>query len=332
MVIRKTTKTLAALLIAVLLGCGLMLPVLAASGDITDYLREALQTDAASITLYTPTENFSSCGEILYSDETGAMQLAVSGEEVVPLQSAVVSTETVFTPSEEESDDAPAWDGETPYVKAGYVLVTLRAEGRDDYAACLAETYTIPAAERQAQREAEEAARMAQETETQTETGESAAETETDDPEPVALPVATAEPIVLPQVTEKKSLSDRLGELSNGALALLIAVMVLGVAVLCELALLVVYKRRAENVAKNYLRAKTALDTNKRELSAARSKNLRLERELMQEREKMAAVREQLEKMQNKRTKKTQPTKSEPEAPSPGSTDGYDLDYLNWIM
>lgn len=330
MVIRKSTKTLAALLIAVLLGCGLMLPVPAASGNITDYLREALQTDAASITLYTPTEGFSSCGEILYSDETGAMQLAVSGEEVVPLQSAVVSTETVFTPSEEESDDAPAWDGETPYVKAGYVLVTLRAEGRDDYAACLAETYTIPAAERQARREAEEAARMAQETETQTETDET--ETEMDDPETVALPVATAEPIVLPQVTERKTLSDRLGELSNGALALLIAVMVLGVAVLCELALLVVYKRRAENVAKNYLRAKTALDTNKRELSAARSKNLRLERELMQEREKMAAVREQLEKMQNKRPKKTQPTKSEPEAPSPGSTDGYDLDYLNWIM
>lgn len=330
MVIRKSTKTLAALLIAVLLGCGLMLPVLAASGDITDYLREALQTDAASITLYTPTENFSSCGEILYSDETGAMQLAVSGEEVVPLQSAVVSTETVFTPAEEESDDAPAWDGETPYVKAGYVLVTLRAEGRDDYAACLAETYTISAAERQAQREAEEAARMAQETETQTETGESATETETDDPETVALPVATAEPIVLPQGTEKKTLSDRLGELSNGALALLIAVMVLGVAVLCELALLVVYKRRAENVAKNYLRAKTALDTNKRELSAARSKNLRLERELMQEREKMAAVREQLEKMQNKRTKKTPPEPQQDTPPEP--TGGYDLDYLDWML
>lgn len=332
MVMRKRTKTLAALLIAVLLVGASVLSASAASGDITELLREALQSDAASITLYAPTESFSSCGEILYSDETGTMQLAVSGEEAAPLQSVVVSDAATFAPTEDESETT-SWDGETPYVRAGYVLVTLRAEGRDDYMACLAEQYTISAAERVARREAEAAEALTVESETgETETGESTTEERTDDPETVAVPVATAEPLALPETTQKQSFSDRVGALSNGALALLIAVMVLGVAVLCELVLLVVYKRRAENVAKNYLRSKAALETNKRELSAARSKALRLERELMQEREKMQAVRVELEKLKTRRSKTPQPTKSEPEAPMPGGADGYDLDYLNWIM
>lgn len=328
MVIRKSTKTLAALLIAVLLGSVLVLSALAAGGDITDILREALQTDTASITLYAPTEAFSSCGEILYSDETGMMQLAVSGEEIAPLQSVTVNADGGYTPPQDgESDETASWDGEMPYVSAGYVLVTLRAEGCEDYTACLAEQYTVSAAERAARREEETVAEtLTQEAETQTQTREA----ETDDPETNSLPVATAEPIVLPEAAEKKTLADRLGELSGGALALLLAAMVLGVAVLAELALLVVYKRRAENVAKNYLRSKAALDANKRELSAARSKSLRLERELMQEREKMEAVRVELEKLQNRRTKKSPPELQSEELPD--SSDGYDLDYLNWMM
>lgn len=322
MLMRKSRKTFSALLLAVLLSGALALSALAADGDITELLREALQTDAASVTLYEPTESFSSCGEILYSDETGVMQLAVSGEELAPLQSVTVSTESVYTPPDEaESDETDtwdsetdAWDGEAPYVPSGYVLVTLRADGREDYKACLSEQYTVSAAERAARREAEP------EQETQT--------SEPQTPETTAAPVATAEPFVQLHTTEKKTLADRMGELSSGALALLIAVMVLGVAVLAELALLVVYKRRAENVAKNYLRSKAALDANRRELSAARSKSLRLERELMQEREKIEAVRVELEKLQNRHTKKTASLPKD----SPEPTNGYDLDYLDWMM
>lgn len=312
------------MLCTVLLGGMLMLSALAASGDITERLREALQNEVASVTLYTPTERFSSCGEILYSDETGSMQLSVSGEDAVPLLSVSVSSESTYTPRDpEDGEDATeTWDGETPYVKAGYVLVTLRAEGRDDYSACLAEELTVTADERAARREAEEAAALAAETETASETVE---------PEPAPTAEATPEPVMEP-VTEKKTLADRLGELSDGALAMLIAVMVLAVAVLCELALLMMYKRRAENVAKNYLRSKATLDANKRELSAARSKNLRLERELMQEREKMAAVREELEKLKNVRPK-TRPQKPAPtEDKTPKKKAGYDLDYLNWTQ
>ncbi len=336
MVIRKTTKTLAALLIAGLLGSVLMLSALAAGGDITEFLREALQTDAATITLYTPTERFSSCGEILYSDETGAMQLAVSGEEIAVLQSAAASSESVYTPREEsesDSEETETWDGEMPYVKEGYVLVTLRAEGMDEYRACIAEEYTISADERASRREAEQAARDAQMTQESTESTEeetTTAETAAEDPEPVSTPVATVQPLVLP--VEKKTLTDRIGALSGGELALLIAVMVLGVAVLCELVLLVVYKRRAENVAKNYLRAKAAMDANKRELSAARTKSLRLERELLHEREKMTAVREELEKLKGVRPKKKADPAPESEAPERKKKTDYDLDYLNWTM
>lgn len=325
MVMKRWTKTLAALLCAVLLGSVFALSALAAGEDITERLREALQNEVASVTLYTPTERFSSCGEILYSDVTGAMQLSVSGEDAVPLLSVSVSGESAYTPSAADDgneDTTESWDGEMPYVKAGYVLVTLRAEGRDDYTACLAEELTLTADERAARREAEETESLTAETETAPETTE-----------PTATPSAeaTPEPVVEP-AAEKKILADRLGEMSGGFLALLIAVMVFGVAVLCELVLLMMYKRRAENVAKNYLRSKAALDANKRELSAARSKNLRLERELMQEREKMAAVREELEKLKNVRPKpraqKPAPDADEP----PRKKTAYDLDYLNWTQ
>lgn len=327
------TKPLAVLLVTAVLGALLLSGAWAASGDITQLLRESLQTDVASVTLYTPTEKFSSCGDILYSDETGAMQLALEDQEPAALQSVSVSTESVYTPREEsDSEETETWDGETPYVKAGYVLVTLRAEGMDEYRACIAEEYTLSAEERAARREAEQetalAAQMAQESAEEESTSEA-----TDDPQMAANAVVTPVPLPTAQPqAEKVSLLDRIGALSNGALALVIAGLVLLVAALCELVLLVVYKRRAENVAKNYLRAKAALDANKREMAAARTKALRLERELLQEREKMAAVREELEKLKDVRPKKKADPVPENESPERKKKSGYDLDYLNWTM
>lgn len=333
MSMRKKTKTLAVLLLTAVLGALLVPGALAASGDITQLLRESLQTDVASVTLYTPTEKFSSCGDILYSDETGAMQLALDDQELAALQSISVSTESVYTPREESesnSEETETWDGETPYVKAGYVLVTLRAEGMDEYRACIAEEYTLSAEERAARREAEQAALAAQMAQESTEE-ETTAEA-TDDPQTAASAVVTPVPVPTAQPQEEKaSLFDRIGALSNGAIALVIVGLVLLVAALCEMVLLVVYKRRAENVAKNYLRAKAALDANKREMAAARTKALRLERELLQEREKMAAVREELEKLKGIRPKKNA-DEPESEAPERKKKTGYDLDYLNWTM
>lgn len=337
MCMRKKTKTLAVLLLTAVL-CALLVPgALAASGDITQLLRESLQTDVASVTLYTPTEKFSSCGDILYSDETGAMQLALDDQELAALQSISVSTESVYTPregSESDSEETETWDGETPYVKAGYVLVTLRAEGVDEYRACIAEEYTLSADERAARREAEQAALAAQTAQESEESAEEETTAEaTDDPQTAASALVTPVPLPTAQPqTEKLSIFDRIGALSNGAIALVIVGLVLLVAALCELVLLVVYKRRAENVAKNYLRAKAALDANKREMAAARTKALRLERELLQEREKMAAVREELEKLKGVRSKKKADPAPESEAPERKKKTGYDLDYLNWTM
>lgn len=329
------TKTLAVLLVTAVLGAFLVPGAWAASGDITQLLRESLQTDVASVTLYTPTEKFSSCGDILYSDETGAMQLALEDQEPAALQSVSVSTESVYTPregSDSDSEETETWDGETPYVKAGYVLVTLRAEGMDEYRACIAEDYTLSAEDRAARREAEQEAALAAQTAQESTEEESTTEA-TDDPQMAASAVVTPVPLPTAQpLAEKPSLLDRIGALSNGALALVIAGLVLLVAALCELVLLVVYKRRAENVAKNYLRAKAALDANKREMAAARTKALRLERELLQEREKMAAVREELEKLKDVRPKKKADPVPESESPERKKKNGYDLDYLNWTM
>lgn len=327
------TKPLIVFLLTAVLGALLLPDAWAASGDITQLLRESLQTDVASVTLYTPTEKFSSCGDILYSDETGAMQLALEDQEPAALQSVSVSTESVYTPREEsDSEETETWDGETPYVKAGYVLVTLRAEGMDEYRACIAEEYTLSAEERAAHREAEQETALAAQT-AQESTEEESTSEETDDPQMAASAVVTPVPLPAAQPqAEKSSLLDRIGVLSNGALALLIAGLVLLVAALCELVLLVVYKRRAENVAKNYLRAKAALDANKREMAAARTKALRLERELLQEREKMAAVREELEKLKDVRPKKKADPVPENESPERKKKTGYDLDYLNWTM
>lgn len=327
------TKPLIVFLLTAVLGALLLPDAWAASGDITQLLRESLQTDVASVTLYTPTEKFSSCGDILYSDETGAMQLALEDQEPAALQSVSVSTESVYTPREEsDSEETETWDGETPYVKAGYVLVTLRAEGMDEYRACIAEEYTLSAEERAARREAEQETALAAQT-AQESTEEESTSEETDDPQMAASAVVTPVPLPAAQPqAEKSSLLDRIGVLSNGALALLIAGLVLLVAALCELVLLVVYKRRAENVAKNYLRAKAALDANKREMAAARTKALRLERELLQEREKMAAVREELEKLKDVRPKKKADPVPENESPERKKKTGYDLDYLNWTM
>lgn len=334
MYVRKTTRSLAALLLLALLACLLALPGAAAEGDITDRLRDSLRTDTASIQLYTPTERFSSCGEILYSDETGAMTLAISGEDSVPLQSASVSGESVYTPREDgESGETDSWDGSTPYVRSGYVLVTLRAEGRDDYMACLLEEYTLSADERAARRaaaESETAAAAEEETTAEPE-GETALEPETE-PLPAA---ASPEPAAETPAPARTGLFDRIGELSGAGVALLIAGMVILAAALAELILLAVYRRRAESVAKNYIRAKAALDKSKRELAAARTKNLRLERELLQERNKMNAVREELERMQEKRAKKDAAPDTTGASAKPKRTkkkSDYDLDYLDWAL
>lgn len=331
---RKKIRSLAAWLLTAALGALLAPGAWAASGDITQLLRESLQTDVASVTLYTPTERFATCGDILYSDETGAMQLALDDQEPAALHSVSVSGESVYTPSEgagDDSEEADTWDGETPYVKSGYVLVTLRAEGMEDSLACIAEEYTLSADERAARREAEQAALAAQTAQESGEDmeGETTAEA-ADDPQTAASAFVT--PVPTPNATPRtQGLFDRIEALSGGELALMIAMMVLGVAVLAELALLVVYKRRAENVARNYLRAKAALDANRREMAAARTKALRLERELLQEREKMAAVREELEKLKGVRAKKAEPA-PESRSPERKKKTGYDLDYLNWTM
>lgn len=327
---RKLTKSPFAALAAAALAVWMAVGALAAGGDITALLLESLQTDTASIALYEPTESFSLCGEILYSDETGAMQLAVDGQEAVALESVTVSTAATYTPPQPTEDDSwetdsESWDGETPYVTDGYVLVTLRAAGMDEYTACLDEKYTLSPSERAERRETETTEPEAQ---PEAPNGEETADAS------AAVPVQNRpESETISAAPEKATLADRIAELSDRELVLLIAVMVLGVGVLAELLFLVVYKRRAENVAKNYLRARTALDESKRELSAARTKNLRLERELLQERDKMNAVRGELEKMQGKRPKKkAEPTPPPPTAPEKKSKTGYDLDYLNWTL
>ncbi len=323
MFIRGTTKTLAALLAVLLLVCRLACPGMAASGDITDVLRDGLRSDLASIELYTPTEKFSLCGEILYSDETGAMTLAVNGEDSAPLQSVTVSGESVYTPPEDSSEE-DSWDGTTPYVRSGYVLVTIRAEGRDDYMACIAENDALTPEERAAAREAEAAALAAAATaELETESAEIAESTETTAPLLETTPEA--------ETTQKTTLAERIASLSNGGVALLIAGAAFLMAALAEMVLLLVYRSRAENVAKNYIRTKAALDKSKRELAATRTKNLRLERELLQERGKMEAVRTELERMQGKK-KPAEPDAENTAPPKRKGKNRFDLDYLNWSL
>lgn len=325
MFIRETKKSLAVLLMALLLACGLVCPSVAASGDITDVLRDGLRSDLASIELYTPTEGFSLCGEILYSDETGAMTLAVNGEDSAPLSSVTVSGESVYTPPEDSSEE-DSWDGTTPYVRSGYVLVTIRAEGRDDYMACISENATLTPEARAAAREAEAAALAAETTgEMEKESAETAESTETPAPLTAAAPEAATETV------QRTSLAERIASLSNGGVALLIAGAAFLVAALVEMVLLLVYRSRAENVAKNYIRAKAALDKSKRELAAARTKNLRLERELLQERSKMDAVRAELERMQGKR-KPDAPEEAENAPAQRKKKERYDLDYLDWTI
>ena len=135
-------------------------------------------------------------------------------------------------------------------------------------------------------------------------------------------------------IPDERYSPERLAERAadRDAVALLIAGMVILAAALAELILLAVYRRRAESVAKNYIRAKAALDKSKRELAAARTKNLRLERELLQERNKMNAVREELERMQEKRAKKDAAPSASAKPKRTKKKSDYDLDYLDWAL
>lgn len=298
---RRMTACLSLLLVLCL---ALSVPALAAQ-DITDWINEYLQTDVAYIALYEPSDNLVPYGEILFNEITGRAELELSASEIHALQSVALA-----------DPPAPAAEDE-PVVAApeGYVLVSVRSEGREELLACMPETYAISPAEKRAAREAEEAAAQA------------ALEAENAPEEPAATPVPTPAPTPLPAPEPAKKAFDPLAfldGLDQRDLIYLIVILAVILVAIVELAFLLVYRRRAENVARNYLRAKSQLEKTKRELNAARSGRMQRDREIVELRDRLAELRGEKEKAPAEAPRETAESRESPDY-------GFKLpDYAEW--
>lgn len=286
---------------------GLCLPVLLclllggtalAAQDITDWIEEYLKTEVSNIGLYEPDSDFAPCGELLYNETTGRTELTMGASQIYAM-TAVSLTEA----------PAPGADGETAEVPEGYVLVSVLSEGREALVACMAADY----AQDPEVRRAEEAAALA------------ALEAENAPEEPEATPVPTPEPTPLPEPepeADRAGLFDFLYELDQRDLTYLIIILAVLFVAILELGLLLVYRRRAESVARSYLRVKSQLDKTKRELGRARNDNMQKDRELIRLRDLLSSGAGQT----GPKEKTTEPAKNEP-----GADLGYRMpDYGDW--
>lgn len=298
---RKTTACLSLLLVLCL---ALSAPALAAQ-DITDWINEYLQTDVAYIGLYEPSENLVPYGEILYNEISGRAELELSASEIHALQSVSLADPPAPAEGEEQSIVVPA----------GYVLVSIQSEGRGELLACMSEDYAMSPADKRAAREAEEAAALA------------AQEAANAPEEPEATPIPTPAPTPLPEPGSERKGFDPLAVLDNldqRDLIYLIVILAVLLVAIVELAFILVYRRRAENVARNYLRAKSQLEKTKRELSAARSGRMQQDRELIELRDQLAELRGEKEAP---RAEAPQDKKENKESPDYG----FKLpDYAEW--
>ena len=261
-------------LLAVLVLClALSAPALAAQ-DITDWINEYLTTDVAYVPLYEAADRFALCGEVIYNELTGMTELSVSGAGSF----AVRQLELADGPAEPEDEDEDVFE-----IPEGYVYVTIRCESREDALVCMPESFAVSPAEKRA---AEEAALEAL-------AEEAAPEEEPAEEEPAAEPeaAATPEPLVLPEVEPKRDLFAFLDVLDARDYVYIIIILSLVLAVLIEAVFLLVFRRRAENVARNYLRSKSQLEKTKRELSAAKSGSMQKDRELIALRDEVAELR-----------------------------------------
>ena len=308
-------KSLAALLLTLIFGVSAW----AADENITDWLRQTLRDEVASVALYEPTESLSRYGELVYNEKSGSVELTVSADDVSELTD-VTRMDSAPRRSEESADEPE--DGEEreelPVVPDGYVLVRVSAANRDPVSLCIAEEYAVSPAERAARKAAEQ-------------TPEPAEDEPAEEPEE-AEAVSTPEPVMPtpePQISDGRSPSDAL---SARELLFLIAALIVLLIAVAELAVILGLRNRAENVAKNYIHTKAALDKTKRELTAAKSKSVQLERELLEEQNKMAAVKKQFERMGGKaKAESAAPKPKAASKPAPKTNGLPDLDYLDWM-
>ena len=306
-------KSLAALLLALLFGVSAS----AADENITDWLCQTLRDEVASVELYNPTESLSRYGELVYNEKSGSVELTISAEDVSELTDVTRMDSAPRRGDEPEDEPDGETDGEQeelPVVPEGYVLVRVGTANREAVSLCIAEEYAISPTERAARKAAEQ-------------TPGPAEDEPSDEPEAEAVP--TPEPVV--PATPEPQLSDERSRASLSAreLLFLIAALVVLLIAVAELGVLLRVRNRAENVAKNYIHTKAALDKTKRELTAAKSKSVRLERELLEEQNKMAAIKKQFERMGGKSGTSAAP-KPRTAKPKTDKSSLPDLDYLDW--
>lgn len=292
---RSFIRGLSLLAVLCLLLCGTAL----AAQDITPWINEYLQTEVSNIGLYEPNSRFAAYGELLFNETTGRTELTMAADEIYAMTSVALA-----------DMPAPAEDGEELRVPEGYVLVSVVCDGREELLACMAEDYAEdPAVKRAAAAAAEEEALAALEAETAPEVPEA-----TPVPTPLPTPLPTPEP-------QKVGLLDFVYELDQRDLTYLIIILAVVFAAILELGFLLVYRRRAENVARNYLRVKSQLDKTKRELGQVKSAGMQKDRELIRLRDLLAAGRGE-----------TSAAKAPAEEKKEPSADlGYQMpDYADW--
>lgn len=290
-------------LLAVLVLClVLSVPALAAQ-DITDWINEYLTTDVAYVPLYEAADRFALYGEVIYNELTGMTELSVSGAGSF----AVRQLELADGPAAPEDEDEDVFE-----IPEGYVFVTIRCESREDALVCMPESFAMSPADKRAQEAAAQAA-LAEENAPE----ESPAAEVT--PEPVV--VATPEPLVLPEPEAKRDLFAFLDVLDARDYVYIIIILSLVLVALIEAVFLLLFRRRAENVARNYLRSKSQLEKTKRELSAAKSSGMQKDRELIALRDEIAGWRGE---------KKTPVTVAAPEETKSSDDYEYKLPDYEW--
>ncbi len=263
-------------------------PALAAQ-DITEWITEYVTAEVSNVPLYEARSRFGLFGEILYNDLTGAAELSVSGEGAFALRGIELA----------DGGPVPA-EGESPFeLPEGYVFVTVRAESRGDTLVCMPAEFAQSPAERRAAREA--AAAQSPGPEETPADGEDPETVPAAAPEPaepadelaVTAPVVTApgiDPSQLPAPEKKFSLMDVFRVLDMRDYVYIIIILSLVLVALIEMAFLIIFRRRAENLARSYLRSKKQLEQSKRSLSVAKSLGMQKDRELVELRDELAEL------------------------------------------
>lgn len=257
-----------------------------AAQDITAWITEYVTTEVSNVPLYESRKRFGLYGEILYNDLSGTAELSLSGEGAFALRSIELADAGPVPEEGESAFECPE----------GYVFVTVRAESREDVLVCMPSEFAQSPADRRAAREAAaaETSPLPEEPET---TGEDPETLPMETPLPPEmlisaeeLPAADAGVESLPPPVKKFSLMDVFTTLDMRDYVYIIIILVLVLIALIEMAFLILFRRRAENVARNYIRSKAQLEQAKRSLSAAKSLSMQKDRELIELRDELAEL------------------------------------------